>query len=144
MYAQTFQNTGKAIYFLIQVAIGDNPGYALRRAFPDVVDPQIILDTVGYVLGCHPVSNTSLVSGVGPRSFTVAYGINRADWTHIPGGVISGPALLRPNYLELQEPFPFLWQQTEYVIGGAANYIFCVLAANEILDENSQHPNKLS
>ena len=118
--------------------------FYMRRAFPDVVDPQIILDTVGYVLGCHPVSNTSLVSGVGPRSFTVAYGINRADWTHIPGGVISGPALLRPNYLELQEPFPFLWQQTEYVIGGAANYIFCVLAANEILDENSQHPNKLS
>jgi endoglucanase len=109
--------------------------FYMHRAFPDEVDPQILLDTLGYVLGCHPVSNTSLVSGVGPRSFTVAYGINRADWTHIPGGVISGPALLRPNYMELHEPFPFLWQQTEYVIGGAANYIFCVLAANQILAE---------
>jgi endoglucanase len=107
--------------------------FYMHRAFPDVVNTQILLDTLGYVLGCHPVSNTSLVSGVGPRSFTVAYGINRADWTHIPGGVISGPALLRPNYLELHEPFPFLWQQTEYVISGAANYIFCVLAANQIL-----------
>jgi endoglucanase len=109
--------------------------FYLHRAFPDLVDLQILLDTLGYVLGCHPVSNTSLVSGVGPRSFTVAYGINRADWTHIPGGVISGPALLRPNYLELQEPFPFLWQQTEYVISGAANYIFCVLAADQIMAE---------
>jgi hypothetical protein len=108
----------------------------MHRAFPEVVDPQIIFDTIGYILGCHPISNSSLVSGVGPRSFTVAYGINRADWTCIPGGVISGPALLRPNYLELQEPFPFLWQQTEYVIGGAANYIFCVLAANELLAKN--------
>jgi endoglucanase len=108
--------------------------FYMHRAFPEMVDPQIILDTLGYVLGCHPVSNTSLVSGVGPRSFTVAYGINRADWTHIPGGVISGPALLRPNYLELHEPFPFLWQQTEYVISGAANYIFCVLAAEQILE----------
>jgi hypothetical protein len=107
--------------------------FFMYRAFPDLVDPQVIIDTLGYVLGCHPVSNTSLVSGVGPRSFTVAYGINRADWTYIPGGVISGPALLRPNYLELQEPFPFLWQQTEYVIGGAANYLFCVFAVQQIL-----------
>ena len=113
--------------------------FYMQRAFPDVVDHQILLDTLGYVLGCHPISNTSLVSGVGPRSFTVAYGINRADWTHIPGGVISGPALLRPNYLELHEPFPFLWQQTEYVISGAANYIFCVLAANQILAETTPH-----
>jgi endoglucanase len=115
--------------------------FYMHLAFPDAVDPQIILDTLGYVLGCHPVSNLSLVSGVGSRSFTVAYGINRADWTHIPGGVISGPALLRPNYLELQEPFPFLWQQTEYVISGAANYIFCVLAANQILAETTPRQN---
>ena len=113
--------------------------FFMHRAFPDVVEPQILLDTLGYVLGCHPISNTSLVSGVGPRSFTVAYGINRADWTHIPGGVISGPALLRPNILELHEPFPFLWQQTEYVISGAANYIFCVLAANQVLSETTLH-----
>jgi endoglucanase len=115
--------------------------FYMNRAFPDVVDPQIILDTLGYVLGCHAVSNTSLVSGVGSHSFTVAYGINRADWTYIPGGVISGPALLRPNYLELQEPFPFLWQQTEYAISGAANYIFCVLAADRILAEKALNPS---
>jgi endoglucanase len=40
---------------------------------------------------------------------------------------------LRPNYPELQEPFPFLWMQTEYVISGAATYLFCVLAAEEML-----------
>ena len=57
-----------------------------------------------------------------------SHGINRADWTYIPGGAVSGPALLRPNYPELHDLFPFLWQQKEYVMGGAANYIFLVLA----------------
>jgi hypothetical protein len=109
--------------------------YYLHQAYPDLVDPELIISAVNYNLGCHPVSNASLVSGVGPKSLTIAYGINRADWTCTPGGVVSGPALIRPNYPELQDPFPFLWQQKEYVISGAANYIFCVLAVNELLKE---------
>ena len=108
--------------------------YFLWRAFPDFVDPDPILAVLGYVLGCHPVSNASLVSGVGAKSLTAAYGTNRADWTHIPGGVVSGPALIRPNYPELLDPFPFLWMQKEYVISGAANYIFLVLAADNLLN----------
>lgn len=83
-----------------------------------------------FVLGCHPGSNTaSFASGVGARSATVAYGLNRADWSYIPGGVVSGTALIRPDFPELLE-FPFLWQQTEYVLGGgSSHYMFLVLAA---------------
>ena len=109
--------------------------YFLNRAFPDLINENVIVSVIGYCLGCHPVSNASLVSGVGPKSLTVAYGINRADWTYIPGGVVSGPALLRPNYPELLDPFPYLWMQKEYVISGAANYIFCVLATDQILNQ---------
>jgi hypothetical protein len=67
---------------------------------------------------------------VGAESALVAYGVNRADWSFIPGGVISGTNLVRPDLPELTI-WPFFWQQTEYVMGGGAtNYLFLVLAAD--------------
>jgi len=107
--------------------------YFLHQAFPDRFQEDFIFNAVHYALGCHPGSGTSLVSGVGSRSLTTAYGVNRADWSYIPGGNVSGVALIRPDFPELKEPWPFLWQQTEYVMGGAASYIFCVLAADRLL-----------
>jgi len=108
--------------------------YEFWLAFPDLVDREILLRVLNYNHGCHPASNTSLVSGVGAKSITVAYGVNRVDWSNTPGGVISGPALIRPDFMELKEPWPYFWQQTEYVIGGAADYLFCVLAADRMLN----------
>ncbi|MDR0221189.1 MAG: hypothetical protein LBI54_07290, partial [Lachnospiraceae bacterium] len=59
---------------------------------------------------------------------------NRADWSYIPGGVVSGTALIRPDFPELKS-FPFLWQQTEYVIGGGSScFMFLVLAVIEIME----------
>ncbi len=108
--------------------------YLVWRVFPDLVDREIILRVVNYVLGCHPASNVSLTTGVGAQSVTAAYGVNRAEWSSIPGGMVSGVALIRPDFPELKDPWPFLWQQTEYVMSGAANYIFCVLAADRLLN----------
>jgi Glycosyl hydrolase family 9. len=108
--------------------------YYLNRAFPDLFGRENVLRALNYVLGCHPASDVSLVSGVGARSVTCAYGANRADWSYIPGGGVSGPNLIRPDFPELKQPFPFLWQQVEYVISGAATYIFCVLAADRLLN----------
>ena len=66
---------------------------------------------------------------------TVGYGFNRADWGYIPGGSVSGTALIRPDFPELLE-WPFLWQQTEYVLGGGTtDYLFLVLAADHLLNE---------
>jgi endoglucanase len=109
--------------------------YYLHKAYPEEFDRENLLRVLNYVLGCHPASNTSLVSAVGAKSMTVAYGINLSDWTHIPGGGVSGPALIRPDFPELKEPFPFLWQQAEYVLTGAATYVFTVLAADRLLNE---------
>ena len=108
--------------------------YFLQKAYPGIFEPGFVFRALNFVLGCHPGSNTaSFASGVGTRSATVAYGLNRADWTYIPGGVISGTALIRPDFPELLE-FPFLWQQTEYVLGGgSSNYMFLVLAARKLL-----------
>ena len=104
--------------------------YFLASAYPDIFPKETVYNALNFVLGCHPGSNTaSFASGVGARSATVAYGLNRADWSYIPGGVVSGTALIRPDFPELLE-FPFLWQQTEYVLGGgSSHYMFLVLAA---------------
>jgi endoglucanase len=108
--------------------------YYFHKHLPELFGAEPLLATVNFVLGCHPGSNESYVSGVGAHSPIIAYGFNRADWSHIPGGVISGASLVKPDYMELKE-FPFLWYQTEYVIGGAATYIFDVLAANKLLNK---------
>jgi hypothetical protein len=109
--------------------------YFLHRAYPDIFGPEMIFNALNFILGCHPGSNTSsFASGVGAKSATVAFGLNRADWSYIPGGVISGTALIRPDLPELMV-FPYLWQQTEYVMGGgSSHYMFLVLAAQQILN----------
>ena len=106
--------------------------YFLTSAYPDIFPKETVNNALNFILGCHPGSNTaSFASGVGARSATVAYGLNRADWSYIPGGVVSGTALIRPDFPELLT-FPFLWQQVEYVLGGgSSHYMFLVLAAME-------------
>ncbi|MDD4226509.1 MAG: glycoside hydrolase family 9 protein [Mariniphaga sp.] len=108
--------------------------YFLHIAYPDIFGPEYIYNALNFILGCHPGSNTaSFASGVGAISATVGYGLNRADWYYIPGGVVSGTALIRPDFPELLE-FPFLWQQVEYVMGGgSSHYMFLVLAAQQLL-----------
>ena len=116
--------------------------YFLHKAYPDEFPRENLLRVLDYILGCHPASNTSLVSGVGAHSLLVAYGTNVNEWSHIPGGGVSGPSLIRPDLPELKEPFPFLWQQSEYVIGGAATYLFTVLAADRIMNEGLENPSE--
>jgi hypothetical protein len=108
--------------------------YFLHTAWPDIFGADYIYNALNFILGCHPGSNTaSFASGIGAKSATVGYGLNRADWSYIPGGVISGTALIRPDFPELLE-FPYLWQQTEYVMGGgSSHYMFLVLAARQLL-----------
>lgn len=108
--------------------------YYLAKFFPELFSNDLLFSALNFVLGCHPGDNTaSFASGVGSRSVTVAYGYNRADYSYIPGGVVSGTALIRPDFAELKE-FPYLWQQTEYVLGGGeSNFLFLVLAADAIL-----------
>lgn len=107
--------------------------YYLHRAMPEIFKPDLIYNALHFVLGCHPgVNSMSFASGVGADSATAAYGINRADFSYTPGGVISGTALIRPDFPELLK-WPFLWQQTEYVLGGgSSHYMFLVLAARQI------------
>lgn len=110
--------------------------YFLHSAFPEIFPKDYMLHALNFVLGAHPGSNTaSFASGVGSNSLTTAYGFNRADWSYIPGGIGSGTALIRPDFPELLT-WPFLWQQTEYVLGGGTtDYLFLVLAADHLLNK---------
>ena len=111
--------------------------YFLHKTYPDLFGKEFLDRALHFVLGCHPGSNTaSFASGVGARSMTVAYGMNRADWSYIPGGVVSGTALIQPDFPELLD-YPFLWQQAEYVMGGgSSNYLFLVLAVIDTQKES--------
>ena len=105
--------------------------YFFRKAWPQYTTDALQMEALNFVLGVHPGQNTSsFASGVGAQSATTAYGGNRADWSYIPGGVISGTALIRPDLPELKV-WPYFWQQSEYVMGGGeTNYMFLALAAS--------------
>ena len=104
------------------------------RAYPELFEAELVHQALHFVLGSHPGADpASFVSGVGARSVTSAYGFQRAAGAHIPGGVVSGSALVRPDLVELHE-WPYLWQQTEYVLGhGTADFLFLALAADRLL-----------
>ncbi len=108
--------------------------YMFHQAFPELVGTGPTLRGLEYLLGCHPGSDLSFVSGVGTRSKQVAYGNNRADFTFIAGGVVPGVLVLQPDFPENKEDWPFLWGENEYVVNVGASYVFLVHAANALLD----------
>jgi hypothetical protein len=112
--------------------------YFLHAGAPDIFPATYMLNAINFVLGCHPgANNASFVSGVGAKSMIPAYGMNRADWSYIPGGVVSGTALIRPDFPELLE-WPFLWQQGEYCLGyPTSDYVFLILAADHLLNHET-------
>jgi endoglucanase len=110
--------------------------YFFHKGWPELVTTDYFENSLNFILGVHPGINTSsFASGIGAKSVTVAYGVNRADWSFIPGGVVSGTALIRPDLPELKI-WPYLWQQTEYVMGGGAtNYMFLVMAVDALYNK---------
>ena len=109
--------------------------YRLHEAYPDLFSSERVLRGLHYVLGRHPASNVSFVSGVGTRSKKIAYGNNRADFTFIAGGVVPGILVLKPDFPENKEDWPFLWGENEYVIDVCADYILLSNAVNDLVGE---------
>lgn len=109
--------------------------YYLWTVFPDLFDREDVLRGLNYLYGTHPYSNISFVSSVGTQSKRVAYGMNRADFSFIPGGVVPGVLMLKPDFPENKEDWPFLWGENEYVVNVGANYVFLAMAAQSLLTE---------
>jgi endoglucanase len=107
--------------------------YFLHEAFPDLIEPDYTLRGLDYLLGTHPVSNVSLVSTVGTNSKLIGYGNNRADYTFIPGGMVPGVTILKPDFPELTNSWPFFWYENEYVVDAATAFILTASAANALV-----------
>jgi hypothetical protein len=110
--------------------------YFLHKAFPDLVGPEYTLRAVNYILGTHPVSSTSYVAGVGTVSKTMTYSNNRADNAYIPGAVIPGYIIIKPDFPECIDDFGFLWFEDEAVVAGSASWVVAGNAANAIITES--------
>ena len=109
--------------------------YFLHKTFPDLVGPQYTLRAVNYILGTHPVSSTSYVAGVGTVSKTKTYSNNRADNAYIPGAVIPGYVIIKPDFPECIDDFGFLWFEDEAVVAGSASWVVAGNAADAITKE---------
>lgn len=116
-------------YELINWAIAN---YYVHRSFPHTIDREDVFRGLTYLFGCHPYSNLSFVAGVGTRAKQRTYGSNRADFSFIAGGVVPGVLLLKPDFLENKEDWPFLWAENECVIDICADYIFLANAVDEL------------
>jgi hypothetical protein len=109
--------------------------YFLHKAFPDLVGPEYTLRAVNYILGTHPVSSTSYVAGVGTVSKTKTYSNNRADNAYIPGAVIPGYIIIKPDFPECIDDFGFLWFEDEAVVAGSASWVVAGNAADALTQE---------
>jgi len=112
-----------------QVAMFGSSMYLLHQAFPDIVGPEYTLRALDYMLGRHPANNLSLVSTVGTQSKLIGYGHNRADYTFVPGGMVPGVIIIKPDFPELKTDWPFLWFENEYTVNTTTAYILAANAA---------------
>lgn len=110
--------------------------YYLLEAFPKIIGPEYTIRGIDYIFGCHPYSNLSFVMGVGARSKRIGYGNNRADFGFIAGGVVPGVLILKPDFPENKDDWPFFWGENECVINICSDYIFLANAVDDLLSKN--------
>ena len=111
--------------------------YRIWKYFPDMIDPEYVLAGLNFIFGCHPYSNVSFVEGVGVNTKKVAYNNNRADYSTIPGGIVPG-LLVKEDFFENKDDYPFHWGENEACINTAPQYVLLCLAAIEV----AEHLNK--
>lgn len=107
--------------------------YQIHKIFPEMVNLELIFRNLNYIYGCHPYHNRSFVSGVGAQPKKIGYGNNRADHSFIPGGIVPGVRLLKPDFPENRDDYQFHWSENEYVISLASEYIYLVNAVDRLL-----------
>jgi endoglucanase len=112
-----------------QVAMFGSTMYLLHKTFPEIIGKQYTLAAIDYLLGRHPVHNLSLVTGVGARSKQIMYGHNRADFSFVPGALTPGVLVIKPDYPEQMDAWPFLWFENEATVAGASGYILAAQSA---------------
>lgn len=111
--------------------------YYAHKAFPEIIGTEYTIRGIDYLFGCHPYSNTSFVSSVGVHSKERFYSSNRADFSFIAGGVVPGILILKPDFPENMDAWPFLWGENESVVGICGDYIFLANAVDNLLHRHT-------
>jgi hypothetical protein len=106
--------------------------YYANCCYPEIIGPEYVYKGLNYLFGCHPYSNLSFVSAVGMHSKKITYSNNRADFSFIAGGVVPGLLILKPDFPENKDDWPFFWGENECVIDICAAYVFLSNAAIEL------------
>ena len=117
-----------------QVISNSFNAYLVWKQYPELVDPEMVLKGLNYLFGNHPYNNLSFITGVGVATKKVAYGNNRADYNVIPGGVVPGLLMRKPDFMENKDDYPFLWGENECCINSVPNYVMLNLACIEVAD----------
>ena len=126
-------------------------GFGQRLAIMYKFFPQIAslktytLRAADYILGRHPVTNNSWLSGVGTKSHTHPYNSVRADESFIPGSILPGHITFNPDFVESLDDFSFLWFENESIINYQSQWIAVGMAASMMANEPStpaQAPTK--
>jgi len=69
------------------------------------------------------------------KTMTQTYSNNRGDNSYIPGAVIPGYIVIKPDFPECIDDFGFLWFEHEAVVAGAASWVVAGNAADAIIRE---------
>ncbi|MCX8125823.1 MAG: glycoside hydrolase family 9 protein, partial [Dehalococcoidia bacterium] len=118
----------------------------MYKYFPDNAKLKTYtLRAANYILGRHPATNNSWVSGVGTKSQLNPYNSNRADESFIPGSILPGHITASPDIVESLPDFNFLWFENESIINYQSKWISVGLAASMMANETTaeaQAPTK--
>ena len=109
--------------------------YLLHKAFPDIVGPEYTIAALDYILGRHPATNLSLVSTVGTNSKLIDYTHNRADYSFVPGAMVPGVLVIKPDFPEQKVHWPFLWFENEATVANSSAYILMANGAIALTKE---------
>ena len=116
--------------------------YFLHRAFPDLVSPEYTLRAANYLLGTHPVSSESYIAAVGTVSRQHTYSNNRGDNSSIPGAMIPGYIVIKPDYPECISGFGMLWFEHETTVSAASSWVLLANAAEAIVQQEAASPQR--
>ncbi len=112
--------------------------YFLHEAFPHIVGPEYTLRAANYLLGTHPVSSVSYIAAIGTASKLKTYSNNRGDHSYIPGGMIPGYVVIKPDFPECITNFGMLWFEDETTVSAASSWVLVANAANAIVRQEME------
>lgn len=111
--------------------------YFLHEAFPDLVGPEYTLRAANYLLGMHPASSESYIAAIGTASKLHTYSNNRGDNSYIPGAMIPGYIVIKPDFPECITDFGMLWYEDETTVSAASSWVLAANAAEAIVREKA-------